>query len=153
MIFSGLAQLYRVMVPLAGLMLVSGCTAGIEEGGQQRPPMRPDKQQMCTMEYAPVCGERNGNIRTFGNGCQAGAAGYRVMHKGECGALRPHQPQWHHRPDRPSLGGEGHNRPQTACTREYAPVCATSHGRSRTFPNACVARNAGFYKMQNGACR
>ncbi len=107
---------------------------------------------MCTMEYMPVCGERNGNSRTFGNSCQARAEGYRIVNRGECRVSQPRPPQWQHRPDRPS-GNWGHNRPQTACTREYAPVCATSRGRSQTFPNACVARNAGFSNMRNGACR
>ena len=150
--FSGLAQLKRLSAPFAALMILSACSVTVDEGRPHRPPVRPDRPQMCTMEYMPVCGVRNGNSRTFGNSCQARAEGYRIVNSGECRASQPRPPQWGHRPERPS-GNWGQNRPQTACTREYAPVCATSRGRSQTFPNACVARNAGFNNMRNGACR
>lgn len=151
--FSGLAQIPRLIVPLVALFFLSACTVAVEEGRpHHRPPPRPDRPQMCTMEYMPVCGVRNGTSRSFGNSCQARAAGYRIISDGECRSSRPRPPQWQHRPGRPG-DGWGQNRPQTACTREYAPVCATSRGRSQTFPNACVARNAGYSNMRNGACR
>lgn len=44
------------------------------------------------------------------------------------------------------------DRPQ-ACTREYAPVCATGRGGRRTFSNACMARSEGFRVVHRGACR
>ena len=45
-----------------------------------------DGQRVCTMEYNPVCGQRGGNLKTFGNACSAGVAGYRVVRPGECQA-------------------------------------------------------------------
>lgn len=168
--YSVLSHLKHLAAPLAALMVLSACSVSVDEGRPQRPPVRPDRPQMCTMEYAPVCGVRNGKTRTLGNSCQARAEGYRIISNGECRPSQSRPPQWQQHPDRPggamrpgrpsgswgdNNGGNwsGNNRPQTACTREYAPVCATSRGRSQTFPNACVARNAGYENMRNGACR
>jgi len=39
----------------------------------------------CTMQYDPVCAVRGNSRRTFGNSCEAGVAGYRVVRPGECG--------------------------------------------------------------------
>ncbi len=36
---------------------------------------------VCTKQYDPVCGCNN---KTYGNACMAGAAGVRVVAKGEC---------------------------------------------------------------------
>ncbi|MBC7572130.1 MAG: hypothetical protein H7319_20735 [Spirosoma sp.] len=36
---------------------------------------------VCTKQYDPVCGCNN---KTYGNACQAGAAGIRVVAQGEC---------------------------------------------------------------------
>ena len=187
--YSVVSHLKHLAAPLAALMVLSACSVSVDEGRPQHPPVRPDRPQMCTMEYAPVCGVRNGKTRTLGNSCQARAEGYRIISNGECrpsqsrppqwqqhpdrpggamrpdypsgamrpdypsGAMRPDYPSGAMRPGRPSGNWGGNNRPQTACTREYAPVCATSRGRSQTFPNACVARNAGYENMHNGACR
>lgn len=46
------------------------------------------------------------------------------------------------RPDRPQI-----------CPRIYQPVCATRHGRERTFPNACEARADGWFVRHPGQCR
>lgn len=53
-----------------------------DEGDRERPR----DQRACTMEYNPVCGQRGRDVKTFGNTCSAGAAGYRVIRPGECPA-------------------------------------------------------------------
>ena len=111
--------------------LLSACTVVVDEP-RPRPPIRPP--QMCTMEFAPVCGERGNRLRTFPNACNARADGFRVLHRGEC------------RPDfRPPV--------EQACTREYAPVCGERGRLRRTFANACVARADGFRLIGAGECR
>lgn len=146
----------------AAVFLASGMLAGcvvVDEGpGYRPPPPRPrPPAQACTMEYAPVCGVRGSDIRTFGNSCEARAKGYRISHEGAC---RPggNRPGWD---GRPGSGWSGHrpgtrpprpDRPQGACTREYAPVCASSGGRTRTFPNSCEARAADWRIVRAGSC-
>ena len=39
---------------------------------------------MCTKEYDPVCATRGSRRKTFGNACEAQAAGYRIVHGGRC---------------------------------------------------------------------
>lgn len=41
-------------------------------------------QRACTMEYAPVCGRRGNDKRTFANACQARAAHYSTVRGGRC---------------------------------------------------------------------
>jgi hypothetical protein len=43
-----------------------------------------DEPRFCTKEYRPVCARRDGRLRTFGNACEADAAGWRVVGNGEC---------------------------------------------------------------------
>jgi hypothetical protein len=43
-----------------------------------------DEPRFCTKEYRPVCARRDGRLRTFGNACEADAAGWRVVSRGEC---------------------------------------------------------------------
>lgn len=57
---------------------------------------------------------------------------------------RPQPEQSRPQPERP--------RPPQACTREYAPVCGSVGGGTRTFPNACEARAAGAQVVKQGAC-
>ena len=45
---------------------------------------RPDRPQFCTREYAPVCASHRGSRRTFGNACEAEAAGFRIIRRGRC---------------------------------------------------------------------
>lgn len=43
-----------------------------------------DEPRFCTREYRPVCARRNGALRTFGNECEADAAGWRTVQNGPC---------------------------------------------------------------------
>ena len=42
--------------------------------------------------------------------------------------------------------------PDTICASIYQPVCASKAGESKTFPNACLAKGAGFTPVSQGAC-
>ena len=44
----------------------------------------PDRPQFCTREYAPVCAVQGNRQQTFGNACEAEAAGWRTRRGGEC---------------------------------------------------------------------
>lgn len=39
---------------------------------------------MCTLQYQPVCGMKDGAYRTFGNSCALGAEKATFVHEGEC---------------------------------------------------------------------
>jgi hypothetical protein len=39
-----------------------------------------------------------------------------------------------------------------ACTMEYLPVCGLRSGRTKTYPNACVARSVGARIVARGKC-
>jgi hypothetical protein len=93
-----------------------------------------DDQRFCTHEYAPVCARRGGDLRTFGNSCEAENAGYRIIADGQC------------RFD----GGGGFDQPR--CTFEYEPVCGRRGGGVRTFSNQCQADAAGYRVIADGPC-
>jgi hypothetical protein len=40
----------------------------------------------------------------------------------------------------------------SACTREYAPVCAEYKGVPKTYPTRCVMKNAKAKWLSDGAC-
>lgn len=149
----------RGLAMAAGVAALAGCTAVDAPG--PFPGSRPEPvSRSCTREYQPVCGERGPNRQSFPNACEADRAGYRIAHPGQCRGsgewsrpdTRPSRPgsgDWGSRPSRPGAGVG-----PVACTREYAPVCATSRGVTRTFPNACEARAADYRIVrQNGPCR
>jgi hypothetical protein len=46
--------------------------------------VRDDPPVMCTKQYDPVCATRGSGRKTFGNACEAQAAGYRIVHSGRC---------------------------------------------------------------------
>lgn len=145
----------------AAAMLLSSCVV-VEEGPRPGPgprPPFPDEPRMCTREYAPVCARRGDDRRTFGNSCEARAAGYRILRDGECrrggggggGGWGPGPgggggggwgPGPGPRPDEPRV-----------CTREYRPVCARRGGQVQTFGNACTAEADGFRVISEGECR
>lgn len=60
------------------------CRRGGNDGGGWGPGGGRDEPRFCTREYRPVCGQRGGSIRTFGNACEADAAGYRVVDNRPC---------------------------------------------------------------------
>ncbi|MGU3398299.1 Kazal-type serine protease inhibitor family protein [Brucellaceae bacterium D45D] len=130
---------------LASIVFVAGCVGETDtrapSGSEQ------ESQQMCPMIYDPVCAERDGMRKTFGNECQAKADNYRVVSRGECkqrsgnsGAAQPQQQV---------DGGE-----KTAiCTREYRPVCAQKGSEDRSFANRCTAESAGYRVLRDGQCQ
>lgn len=70
-----------------------GGGAGGPGGGWDRPgrpgggsgwdrPGRPP--QACTREYRPVCAVQGNRQQTFGNACEAEAAGWRIRRTGQC---------------------------------------------------------------------
>lgn len=121
----------RASVLLATVVLAA-CT--VVDGG---PPPRPGPgsgPQLCTLDYNPVCARRDGQRRTFANGCLADRAGYDIVRPGEC--------------RRESTPVE----PPRFCTRDYRPVCARRGGAIRTFGNRCEADVAGFRVIDNGPC-
>jgi hypothetical protein len=42
--------------------------------------------------------------------------------------------------------------PTTICASVYQPVCAARAGTTKTFPNACLAKGAGFTPVSQGKC-
>lgn len=95
-----------------------------------------DRPGFCTREYAPVCGRRGRDLRTFANSCEAESTGYGVVADGPC---------------RMAGGAGGFDEPRF-CSREYRPVCARRGGSIRTFPNECVAGGAGYRVIAGGPC-
>lgn len=135
--------LSRLGALFAAAVILASCTVVVDEGPDRPRPPRPDRPQICTQQYAPVCARDGRRERTFPNACTARASGARILHPGQCRAQsdRPDRPG---RPDRPE-------RPQF-CTREYSPVCARRGGSVRTFGNACTARAEGYRVMRPGTC-
>lgn len=127
------------LLPVLGTLALAGCVTVVDN----RPPPghhRPDRPQVCTREYQPVCATRGRDRQTFPNACEARGAGYRIDHSGTCRG-RPDRPP-PVRPDRPQ-----------ACTMEYMPVCGRVGGSLQTFGNSCTARAAGAEIVGRGECR
>jgi len=122
----------RNAVALPCLLIVSSCTVVVAEP----PTVRPPPQQFCPRVYDPVCGRSGPDRQTFGNACEADAAGYRIVHAGQC-----------------RRGGPRPGREPRICTQQYEPVCAGRGGHVRTFGNACEARNADHRILYDAPCR
>lgn len=105
---------------------------------------------MCTMEYAPVCGQLNVPVmkgssiptKTFSNKCMLGAEKAKFLYEGECKKVS--------------------EEPVKACTKEYAPVCGKSPAKTcmgpgcaseqKTYGNVCMLESAKATFLYEGEC-
>jgi hypothetical protein len=129
----------------------NACGVGGAEGTCRERP------QVCPLYYRPVCACDG---LTYGNDCEAAAAGQDVSHDGPCsevvgcspgGAACGERQFCDHDPNSCGVGGaEGtcRERPAT-CPRLYAPVCGCDQN---TYPNSCQAAVAGVDVAYEGEC-
>jgi hypothetical protein len=119
-----------------------------------------DIPEVCTEEYAPVCGCDD---QTYGNACFAAAAGVSIVSDGPCesegtvcGGFQGEQCAEDEYCDYPPesycgrADGPGVCQPKPeACDLIYAPVCGCD---GQTYGNACAAALAGVSVETDGEC-
>ncbi len=69
------------LIPLSFLLLSNSCTKPAQDVAACIDESKINPDQMCTMQYDPVCGC---NGKTYGNSCEADRAGVKTYTKGEC---------------------------------------------------------------------
>ncbi|HEY6722891.1 MAG TPA: Kazal-type serine protease inhibitor domain-containing protein, partial [Polyangiaceae bacterium] len=120
-----------------------------------------EKPEVCTEEYAPVCGCDD---QTYGNACMAQAAGVSVASEGECGGEPSNvcgglmgadcdKGEFCSYAADAMCGvadatGTCEPKPE-ACDAIYAPVCGCD---DRTYGNECEANLAGVSVASQGEC-
>ncbi len=111
------------------------------------------RPRLCPDVYSPVCGCDG---RTYGNRCQATAAGVDVASEGECGGGDGMcaddgdcaAGEFCQKDACDAARGTCATRPEV-CPGVYAPVCGCD---GMTYGNACQARSAGVNVASEGEC-